>query len=43
MSAVELVSAEAGGGLNVVLRQKRMGFCNEEEVVGLVLLHHSSP
>lgn len=42
-SAVELVSAEAGGGLNVVLRQKRMGFYNEEEVVGLVLLHHSSP
>lgn len=37
-----LVSGEAGGGLNVVLRQKRTGFCNEEEV-WLVLLHHSSP
>lgn len=41
-SAVVLVNGEAGGGLKALFRQKRVGFCNEEEVVWLIVLHHSS-
>lgn len=37
VSGVVLQQGEAGGGLNVLLRQKRrMGFCNKEEVVWLI-------
>lgn len=37
VSAAVLEQGEAGGGLNVLLRQKRrMGFCNKGEVVWLI-------